>query len=243
MLSFATPRDGQRHLDTVSCGGLLADSAPRLPCLQALQKATVVAAFFGLWYCAYDAVNALGCDPVRTIHLTRPSSVFPWIIQPWTAVVYVAGAAVFPFVPFLYYRSWRGIAFVLSSITVISLISFMTYWAWPVSMARPEFAGGTVGERLMRWVHAVDKPANCFPSLHVVFAVLGALLISRAGAGRWSRWFWWSFAAAVSVSAVTTGQHYFIDVPGGVVVALAGYSAGNRLVPAACPLSRPVRSA
>ena len=102
-------------------------------------------------------------------------------------------------------------------------------------MVRPEFAGVTMGERLMRWVFSVDKPANCFPSLHVIFAVLGALLIDRAGVGRGVRWFWWAFAVAVSVTTVTSGQHYFIDVPGGVAVALAGYFVGRRLVPTARP--------
>ena len=48
-------------------------------------------------------------------------------------------------------------------------------------MVRPEYMGGTLGERLMLWVFSVDKPANCFPSSHVIFAVLGAYLIDRAG--------------------------------------------------------------
>jgi len=73
--------------------------------------------------------------------------------------------------------------------------------------------------------------------------VLGAYLIDRAGADRGARRFWWAFAAAVSVTTVTSGQHYFIDVPGGVAVALAGYTVGHWLVPAACPRRHPARSA
>ena len=137
--------------------------------------------------------------------------------------------------PFLYYRSWRGIAFVMVCVTAATMMAFAIYWAWPVSMIRPEFAGDTLGERLMLWVFSVDRPANCFPSLHVIFAVLGAILIDRAGV-RWpARLFWWVFAAAVSVTTVTSGQHYFIDVPGGVMVAFAGYLVGRRLLPPARP--------
>jgi len=208
---------------------------------QALLKAAVVAGFFGLWLWTYDMVNAFAADPVRTIHLTNPASVFPWIIQPWTAVIYIIGGVIFPLVPFLYYRGWRGIGFVMTCVTASSLIAFAIYWAWPVSMVRPKFAGGTLGERLMLWVLSVDKPANCFPSLHVIFAVLGAYLIDRAGVDRGARWFWWAFAAAVSVTTVTSGQHYFIDVPGGIAVALAGYFVGHWLVPSACPHPRPAR--
>src|SRR5258708_711781 len=71
----------------------------------ALQKWVVVLGFFGLWLWAYDAVNTFAANPARTIHLTSPASVFPWIIQPWTAVIYILGGVTFPLVPFLYYRS------------------------------------------------------------------------------------------------------------------------------------------
>ncbi len=94
------------------------------------------------------------------------------------------GGVIFPLVPFLYYPTWRGILFVMVCFTASSLVAFAVYGAWPVSMVRPEFAGGTLGERLMRWVFLVDKPANCFPSPHVIFAVLGAYLIDRVGVGR-----------------------------------------------------------
>src|SRR5262249_49353288 len=130
--------------------------------MQAFLKAAVVGGFFGLWLLAYDAVNAFAVDPIRTIRLTSPGTIFPWIIQPWTAVIYVAGGLIFPFVPFLYHRSWRGTTFVMVCVTASSLIAFAIYCAWPVSMIRPEYAGGTVGERLMRLVFLVDKPANCF---------------------------------------------------------------------------------
>jgi membrane-associated phospholipid phosphatase len=245
MFSSVTPRDEEvdANANTAGAGASLADPPPRATWPEAIQKAAVVAAFFGLWLCAYDAVNAFAADPVRTIHLTSPGSIFPWIIQPWTAVIYIIGGVIFPLVPFLYYRSWRGMAFVMACVTASSLMAFAIYWAWPVSMVRPKFAGGTLGERLMLWIFLVDKPANCFPSLHVVFAVLGAHLIGRAGAGRAARWFWWAFAAAVSVTTITSGQHYFIDVPGGVAVALAGYTVGHWLLPPACPRLRPARSA
>ncbi len=46
--------------------------------------------FFGLWAWAYDLVNTFSADPVRTVHLTNPATLFPWIIQPWTAVIYIS---------------------------------------------------------------------------------------------------------------------------------------------------------
>ncbi len=168
MSTLIKPRDSEA--DTLGT-----DLPSRPPWPRVLVKVVVVAWFFGLWLWAYDAVNTFSADPVRTIHLTSPATVFPWIIQPWTAVIYILGGVVFPLAPFLYYPTWRGILFVMACFTASSLVAFAIYGAWPVSMVRPEFTGGTLGERLMLWVFLVDKPANCFPSLHVIFAVLGAL--------------------------------------------------------------------
>jgi membrane-associated phospholipid phosphatase len=206
---------------------------------EATVKAFVIVGFYAVWLWAYDTINGFAADPVRTIHLTSPAAMFPWIIQPWTALIYITGGVAFALAPFVYYATWRGITFVMVCVWASSLMAFANYWAWPVSMIRPEFPGNTLGERLMLWIFLVDKPANCFPSLHVVFAVLGALLITRAGVGRAASWFWWTFSAAVSVSTITSGQHYFIDVPGGVAVALAGYSLGCWLMRGALSQPRP----
>ena len=103
------------------------DLPSRLPWLRVLVKVVVVASFFGLWVWAYDAVNTFSANPVRTIHLTSPATVFPWIIQPWTAVIYILGGVVFPSAPFLYYRTWRGILFVMACFTASSLFAFAIY--------------------------------------------------------------------------------------------------------------------
>jgi membrane-associated phospholipid phosphatase len=198
-------------------------------------KAVVVVGYFGLWLTAYDAINAFSSDPVRTIHLTSPRSVFPGIIQPWTAMIYLIGGVILSLVPFWYYRSWRGIAFVMACMTVSSLLSFAVYWTWPVSMVRPEFTGSAVGERLMLLVFSVDEPGSSFSSLHATFAVLGALLIGRAGVRPAALRFWRTFAAAVCVATVTSGQHSFIDVPGGAAVALMGFAVGYWLMPPVGP--------
>ncbi len=204
-------------------------------------KVITIAGYYLVWWSAYDVVNGYATDPVRTIRLTSPASVFPQIIQPWTAVVYIAGGLIFPSIIFLYHlKTWSGIASAMVRITATTVLSFSVYLAWPISIVRPVFAGETLGERLMLWVFSVDKPANCFPSSHVFFAVLGALQVYSSGAGRVARWFWLSFATAVCVSTVTSGQHYFIDVPGGIIVALLGYIIGGLLIPTVQPATTPL---
>jgi membrane-associated phospholipid phosphatase len=177
----------------------------------------------------YDAINQHGSDPVRTIHLTSPRQLYPGLIQPYSAIIYVFAGLTLPALPFLYYWNWREIRFVLCCYTLTSLLAFTCYLVWPLSIVRPDYQGSNIGERLMLWVFSKDLPGNCFPSSHTFFAILAAVLISRASSSRVTRLSIWALAVAVCVTTVTSGQHYFIDVPGGVAVAFLGYYGADRL--------------
>jgi membrane-associated phospholipid phosphatase len=67
-----------------------------------------------------------------------------------------------------------------------------------------------------------------FPSFHVVLAILS---ISALWEFRLMRPLLVILGAAICVSTVTTGWHYFIDVIGGFLVAAAAYLASERLLP------------
>lgn len=195
-----------------------------------IAKAVVVGAFFTVWSVVYGLVNAHVSAPERTIHLMPPSAQFPGIIQPWTALVYVFGGFALPVLPFCFDRSWRTILFALLSYGLGSVVSFACYWVWPISIERPEFDDPDPGSSLMRWLQTVDQPGNCCPSSHVLFAVLGALLVGRVGAGRIALAVTWLLAVAVCATTITTGQHYFFDIAGGATTALAAYLLTGRLI-------------
>lgn len=73
-----------------------------------------------------------------------------------------------------------------------------------------------------------DKPTNCFPSLHVALSALTAVGLMRA-APRWSPWapLW---TAAIALSTITTRQHVWVDVLGGLALALACWWLVDRYV-------------
>lgn len=66
---------------------------------------------------------------------------------------------------------------------------------------------------------SADKPTNCFPSLHVALSTLTAIGLSRANSN------WALFAplwtVAIAISTITTRQHVWVDVLGGLALALA----------------------
>jgi hypothetical protein len=197
--------------------------------LSVLGRIVVVLLFFVAWWTTYDLVNGYAAGEVRTIRLTPPRDYFPGVIQPWTFFVYFPGGLVLPALPFLYYRSWPRVGFVLACYTISSVIAFVCYCLWPLSIDRPAFDGSRLGESCMRWLVSVDQAANCCPSSHVLYAVLPALLVSVGGASLRAAILVWVFAVAVCVSTITTGQHYLIDIPGGVAVALVGYGGARAL--------------
>jgi membrane-associated phospholipid phosphatase len=197
---------------------------------QVLAKTFAIIAYFFAWFFAYDLVNRYVSDPVRTVHLTTPYQLCPAIIQPYSSVIYIFGGVLLPILPFFYHASWSGIRFILCCYTLTSLIAFVCYCIWPLSMVRPNYSGEDFGERLMLWVFSMDLPGNCFPSSHVFFATFGAVFVSRSKAQRAVRVVTWILAVAVCISTVTSGQHYFIDIPGGVVTAFVGYIITRKII-------------
>lgn len=188
-----------------------------------LPKLALVALWLTLWLATYKFFNNWNADPVRAIRLERPVDLWPGVIQPWTAFVYVFAGYCLPLAAFAWNWSWPRLRFVLAVYTGASLIGFVCYWLAPLAIARPPFVGDSPGAVLMRAVVAVDNDANCCPSFHTTFALLAALLIARGGAGRGVRGVVWASAVGVCISTVTTGQHYVIDVLGGLVLTAVAY--------------------
>ena len=195
-----------------------------------LAKAAVIVLFATIWWFAYDALNAWNATPSRAIYLApRPCDIWPGIIQPASAVVYVGFTAILLIWPLV--LSWETKAFrqLLTMIAIGSLTGFATFAAWPLNMRRPEFAGNTFGETIMRAVFAIDHSANCFPSFHTFFALLGALVVANRSKSTLHSALAIFFAVAVVASTISTGQHYVIDAIGGALLALICHFAGSRM--------------
>lgn len=187
-------------------------------------KLPAILVYLALWGLAYKYLNALGAASPRANVFEGPLQAFPSLYQPWMAVIYVFGGYVIILLPFFFnWRNNRDFTRVLLAYTITSVAAFVVYGLWPVVMERPDYAGSSFGEYLMRQVVAVDDPANCFPSSHTFYAILGALLVWGRTGRRWFEWAVWLLSILICVSTITVGQHYFIDVAGGVVVAIFGF--------------------
>ena len=148
---------------------------------------------------------------------------------PWTIVIY--------FLSFLFWTvnyilaSRRGEEFAyrfLCADFLTRLVCFSCFVFLPTSMIRPVIMGNSLWCRLLRFIYSVDAADNLFPSIHCVASVLSALGIhGDPQIPRWYRVLSWLFAVAVCISTLTTKQHVFADVIGGIVLALTSYGVAG----------------
>ena len=90
----------------------------------------------------------------------------------------------------------------------------------PTTNIRPEVTGNDFASTIIRFVYAVDKPTNLFPSIHCLVSWFCFIGIRRSKKiPLWYKFFSCIFALLVCASTQFTKQHYIIDVFAGIILA------------------------
>ena len=163
-----------------------------------------------------------GWGPAHLLSLTAIDRAVPFM--PWTGWIY---ATVFPF-PLLaaaLVRDDRGIRTILAAFIGVTTILFAVFLTYPTVYPRPEWAGGGLIAWPLAMIYRIDLPRNCLPSGHVTAAFLTAFSVRQRRPRLGAALVFW--AAVISVSTLTTKQHYFWDVVAGVLLSAAGYEAAR----------------
>lgn len=142
----------------------------------------------------------------------------------WTVWIYAAEYLMLP-IGFIVIRSSENLRQLSCAIILAVLISSVIFGIYPTLMQRPMLPGEGISEQALKLLHWVDPPSNCFPSLHVSIMILIAMYLNRESKA-WGL-FAWSMALLVSMSTLTTKQHYFVDILGGFMVALIAVGVSN----------------
>jgi membrane-associated phospholipid phosphatase len=124
----------------------------------------------------------------------------------------------------------RQFLYVLLSFILLLLFQMVFFLLFPVATpaewrARNQRRGPS--ERLLALVQSFDGRSNSFPSMHASVAMLTALhLFPMFGA--------WAFAfpALICLSCLFTKQHYFVDLPAGLLLGWFVFTLYQRLYPA-----------
>jgi len=105
---------------------------------------------------------------------------------------------------------------------MVMVLAYAGFLLYPTSGPRPgDVAGGGFASWTLRLAYSLDPPYNCFPSLHVAYAFVSALICYRIHRGVGLAAAIW--AALIGVSTLYTKQHYVVDVISGALMAFAAY--------------------
>jgi membrane-associated phospholipid phosphatase len=122
-------------------------------------------------------------------------------------------------------RDDRGVRTALASFIGVTAVLFAVFLAYPTAYPRPEWTGGGLLSLPLALIYRIDLPRNCLPSGHVTAAFLTAFAVRQCRPRLGAALIFW--AVAISVSTLTTKQHYFWDVVAGVLLSAAGYAAAH----------------
>lgn len=179
----------------------------------------------------YMITNHTGSwNPAHLLPLTAIDRATPFL--PWTGWIYVT---VFPF-PLLairFVREERDIRSLLAAFVAVATLCFGVFMCYPTVYPRPPLDGAGPPAWPLMMVRFLDHATNCWPSMHVTSAFLTAFYVRRSRPELGAFLIFW--AAAISVSTLTTKQHYFWDVAAGTALAAAAYAA---LRPSPAPAER-----
>ena len=164
------------------------------------------------WVALYHAAASFGV-PRDAFH---PGLSFePLPVWPWTSIFYFSEYPAVTAVPFLLLAPERFRKLMIHCWISIA-IAFLFYFTLPSIAPRPPVPQDAFLGPFLSWERGNYPASVAFPSFHVIWAVLIAW--AAATDSKWSRIGWWTWAAAVCLSCVTTGMHWITDIFAGVAV-------------------------
>ncbi len=111
----------------------------------------------------------------------------------------------------------------LMSIVAGNLICYIFYYFYPTTVPRPDVFGDDVLTKLVQLTYGRDNPFNCFPSIHVLNALLCAMFLCKYNKKIFVRAFAVSGCVLISLSTLYVKQHYMPDVVSAAILGIVMY--------------------
>lgn len=179
------------------------------------QKAAAFVGYMAAYSLFYILPNMHPFFPPKMLPLLPIDLTVPFL--PWTFIIYLSDYL------FLFYviASTRTVETFGNFVRMAHICLFvcgMFFMFFPTTYPRPPYP---LDEPFyidiwLRIMAAADTPNNCFPSMHVAFTGIGAWAVRYQGPK--VSFFMWLWAFAIFFSTLTTKQHYFVDIVGGMCV-------------------------
>lgn len=103
------------------------------------------------------------------------------------------------------------------------LICAVCFIIVPVAISRPEITGTDFCSYITRFIYTIDEPNNLFPSIHCMESWLCTrYAFKMQKGGKWLGITNLVFTVFVFMSVLFVKQHYFVDIPAGILTAELG---------------------
>ena len=166
--------------------------------------------------CCTSSYLLINYTPLREPILLWKSPIDEWLpFLAWSVWPYLILLLTDYFFP-LFIRSRDLFRVTMRAYGIGAAISFAFWALLPTTLPRHGFIpqGDSLSEVTYRMLVSLDPPNNCFPSGHITIPTV----LFWAFAVQWPKWrlLNWLVFAFLSISILTTKQHYVLDLIGGI---------------------------
>lgn len=186
-------------------------------------KYFIGAIVYAVTYLMYYVTNHFPILEPRLLPMTWIDQDTPFL--PWTLPVYISEYFYFAFV-YILLNHEDNINQYLYSFLATQIIACTIFIVYPVTYPRELYpVPSDIPLWLQKtwiWLRKQDAPTNCLPSLHVASVFLSAFaFITDRKMNKF--WVFFAWSTAISITTLTTKQHYFVDIISGYALAVASY--------------------
>ena len=107
------------------------------------------------------------------------------------------------------------------AVTLMYAIAIPIWVLYPVTVPRVAVLGSDYYSYLLRLIQTLDPPTNCFPSMHVAVATLGALVVRRVD--KIVGTILLATVLPIWYSTVAVQQHWVVDGGAGLLLGVSSY--------------------
>jgi len=173
---------------------------------------------FGLWAGGYLLIEVITDIEEATTLYTWVDFRIPYI--PEFVFIYLTIYPVF-LLPFFIVRDWEFFLVFAYAYLTLMVICYATFLIYPVGIERYPVAGTPFTQWALTKVFNVDKPVNCFPSMHAAMAMISSLTLYEISRARGA--FTFLLTLLIGASTLLTKQHYIVDIFAGYALAFIVY--------------------
>jgi len=185
-------------------------------------KLIIIAIFAFLFF--YMLPNHISFFSANYLKLFNFEQKIPLIT--WTIWVYMSDY-IYIILAFSILKNRTNINRMFYSFIVFCFLSSIVFYLYPTTYPRPLLVyENNLNGFLFSFLHSIDTPSNCMPSLHVGMSYLLSFAFLYEQKRMFLFFFIW--ATLISISTLTTKQHYFLDIIGGIVFSLISLFIVNK---------------